>query len=168
MRTGLFQAAGRIGRCGSLQVERSPFGVGQLGRRNLGYANTAVDLEVFLAAARAIAFARFFVAQTGKFVAAANAIAVAGRRSSLDRHESHHSSEVEILSMRNGGRNPTGPDQPDQRRPTTTGEAAPARVLRIQTCSSCVRRNGSPTFSCRSSQTRSGIEKNTSTTRGSN
>src|SRR5579863_3169871 len=120
MRTGLFQAAGRIGRCGSLQVERSPFGVGQLGRRNLGYANTAVDLEVFLAAARAIAFARFFVAQTGKFVAAANAIAVAGRRSSLDRHESHHSSEVEILSMRNGGRNPTGPDQPRSTRSTTT------------------------------------------------
>jgi hypothetical protein len=58
------------------------------GGRN-GDSDTDVPIEVILAAGRAISLTGVFIAKAGELVAAANTVAIAGLRSSLDRDEWH-------------------------------------------------------------------------------
>jgi len=92
--TGSPKAAGGIGGGGhgggAAKAVGAVRGVGrELCRRGIGQADAGVHLQVVLAARGAVAFARVFIAQAGQFVAPANAIAVAGFRSGLNRHKGH-------------------------------------------------------------------------------
>jgi hypothetical protein len=55
----------------------------------IGDAETGVAVEVFFCAGGAIPFAGVFIALTGKFITAADAIAITGPRSSLYGYERH-------------------------------------------------------------------------------
>jgi len=55
----------------------------------LSQTDATIHLEVFLGATRAITLSCFIIALTGQFIAAADAITVAGCRCGLDRHECH-------------------------------------------------------------------------------
>src|SRR5713101_1093049 len=86
----LAQAPWRIGggghRGGSLWaggVRRDVYG------SRLGDSRTGIYLKMVFGAGRAEAFARILIAQAGKLVAAADAIAVAGFGSGLDGDERH-------------------------------------------------------------------------------
>src|SRR5438874_9819671 len=59
------------------------------GGSGIRQANARVEPKMILPARGAIALARVFIAQAGQFVAAADAIAIAGFRSSFDGNESH-------------------------------------------------------------------------------
>ena len=80
----------RVGRAGNQGMRRW----WRIARRDLRWgrvrdSNALVQLQVLLTATRAISFASIFIPQAGKFVATANAVAITGRRSSLDWNQSH-------------------------------------------------------------------------------
>jgi hypothetical protein len=58
-------------------------------RRGLWNAGTGIQFKVIFAAGGAVAFARFVVAQAGQLIASADAVAVAGFGSRLNRNERH-------------------------------------------------------------------------------
>jgi len=84
------QAAGRVGGGGhgggptvSRRVCRD------FGGSWIRQADARVEPKVILSARGAVAFARVFIAQAGQFVAAADAVAIAGFRGGFDGNESH-------------------------------------------------------------------------------
>src|SRR2546429_8265599 len=89
-RGGSAQAAGGIGggrHAGGPTVSRRI--CRDFGGSGIRQANARVEPKMILPARGAIALARVFIAQAGQFVAAADAIAIAGFRSSFDGNESH-------------------------------------------------------------------------------
>src|SRR5215469_3763235 len=108
------QAARGIGggRHGSASATSGRIGR-DLYRRRIWQANARVELKMILPARGTIALAGIFVAQAGQFVAAADAIAVAGFRSCFDGNESHGApskpdSTMPAGSMQAGGRRAFG------------------------------------------------------------
>jgi hypothetical protein len=67
-----------------------------------GHSNPLVQFQMLFAAARAIALSSLFIAQAGQFVAATDAIAVAGCRRCLDRDQCHRISPLRILQRAKG------------------------------------------------------------------
>ena len=63
---------------------------GDIDRGGLWNAGTGIQLKVIFAAGGAVAFTRFVVAQAGQLIASADAVAVAGFGSRLNRNERHH------------------------------------------------------------------------------
>src|SRR5207302_5190940 len=59
------------------------------GGTRVGKADASVPLKMVLAARWAVALAGIFLTQAGQFVAATDAIAVAGFRSCFDGHQCH-------------------------------------------------------------------------------
>jgi hypothetical protein len=92
------QPAGGIGgggHGGSVVIAR---GIrGDIDRGGLRNAGAGVQLEVIFAAGGAVAFACFVVAQAGQLIASADAVAVAGFGSRLNRNERHRSPIVRSL-----------------------------------------------------------------------
>jgi hypothetical protein len=87
----LAEAAGGIGGGGHGGRFAAAGGVGgEVDGRGLGNACADVQIHVIFGASRAVAFAGVFIAEAGQFVAATDAIAVAGFGSSLDRDERHN------------------------------------------------------------------------------
>jgi hypothetical protein len=87
----LAQAAGGIGGGGHGGGFAAAGGVGgEVDGRGLGNACADVQVHMIFGASGAVAFAGVFIAEAGQFVAAADAIAVAGFGSGLDRDKRHN------------------------------------------------------------------------------
>jgi hypothetical protein len=87
----LAQAAGGIGGGGHGGGFAAAGGVGsEVDGRGLGNACADVQVHMIFGASRAVAFASVFIAEAGQFVTAADAIAVAGFGSGLDRDKRHN------------------------------------------------------------------------------
>ena len=94
----LAQAAGGIGGGGHGGRFAAAGGVGaEVDGRGLGNACADVQIHVIFGASRAVAFAGVFIAEAGQFVAAADAIAVAGFGSGFDGDECHRRGIVRFL-----------------------------------------------------------------------